>query len=282
MGREADRVFERQRIGGGHSEVRHFKGPQLDGLAALSHLASHTSLVFIHRFIRPGQGQPRCWRNFSFSISALQAVGTPSRCGTYSSTSSFHGSTAGSLTARWQFYLHHSLPPATRRVYLSAQCRYLDFCRQDGRLGPNGALLPADEQTLMRFSALLADSLTHSSIKVYLSAVRSLHIDTGLLDPLVNCLQLQCLLRGIKQVQGSASRSRLPITIDLLKVIQQSLDMRDSDHVMLWAACCLGFFGFLQAGEFTVNSSFDPSVHLSIGDIQADSLVNPTCFKVRI
>lgn len=134
----------------------------------------------------------------------------------------------------------------------------------------------------MRFSALLADSLTHSSIKVYLSAVRSLHIDNGLPDPLVNCLQLQRLLRGVKRVQGSASRSRLPITIDLLKVIQQSLDMRDSDHVMLWAACCLGFFGFLRAGEFTINSSFDPSVHLSIGDIQADSLVNPTCFKVRI
>lgn len=167
-------------------------------------------------------------------------------------------------------------------MYLSAQRRYLDFCRQDGRLGPDGALLPADEQTLMRFSALLADSLTHSSIKVYLSAVRSLHIDHGLPDPLVNCLQLQRLLRGVKRVQGSPSPSRLPITIDLLKVIQQSLDMKDSDHVMLWAACCLGFFGFLRAGEFTVNSSFDPSIHLSIGDIQADSLVNPSCFKVFI
>ena len=58
--------------------------------------------------------------------------------------------------------------------------------------------------------------------------------------------------------------------------------MQDSDHVMLWAACCLGFFGFLRAGEFTVNSSFNPAVHLSLGDIQADSLVNPTCFKVHI
>ena len=58
--------------------------------------------------------------------------------------------------------------------------------------------------------------------------------------------------------------------------------MRDPDHVMLWVACCLVFFGFLRAGEFTVNSSFDLAVHLSIGDIQADLLVNPTCFKVHI
>ena len=38
---------------------------------------------------------------------------------------------------------------------------------------------------------------------------------------------------------------------------------------MLWAACCLGFFGFL------------PSIHLAVSDVQADTLVNPTCFKIR-
>ena len=77
------------------------------------------------------------------------------------------------------------LAPSTRRVYLSAQRRYLAFCRQDGRLGPSGLPLPADEQFLMRFCTFLADGLSHASIKVYLSAVRSLHIDSGLPDPLV-------------------------------------------------------------------------------------------------
>ena len=51
---------------------------------------------------------------------------------------------------------------------------------------------------------------------------------------------------------------------------------------MLWAACCLGFSGFLRAGEFTLNSAFHPSTHMTVSDLQADSLVNPTCFKVRI
>ena len=46
----------------------------------------------------------------------------------------------------------------------------------------------------MRFASLLTDNLTHASIKVYLSAVRSLHIDHGLSDPFVNCLCLQPLL----------------------------------------------------------------------------------------
>lgn len=129
-------------------------------------------------------------------------------------------------------------------MYLSAQRRYVDFCRQDGRLSPHGALLPADEQSLMRFATLLADNLNHLSIKVYLSTVRSVHIDNGFPDPLINCLQLQRLLRGIKRVQGSAAPKRLPITVDILQVIKRSLDLTTRDHIMLWAACCLGFFGF--------------------------------------
>ena len=172
------------------------------------------------------------------------------------------------MTARCQFFLSQGLAPSTRRVYSSAQCRDAQFCRWEGRLSPEGALLPADEQSLMRFAALLADNLHHSSIKVYLSAVRSLHIDNGLPDPLVNCLQQQHLLQGIKRVQGSSPPSRLLITVDLLQIIQRSLDLHFYDHVMLWAVCCLGFFGFLRAGELTTNSLFDPSIHLAVSDIQ--------------
>ena len=167
-------------------------------------------------------------------------------------------------------------------MYRSAQRRFINFYRQDGRANQDGFISPANEETLMCFASLLADNLNHSSITVYLSAVRSLHIDHGFPDPLVNCLRLQRLLRGIKQVQGPASPRRLPITVDHLKVIQRSLDLSTGDHVMLWAVCCLAFFGFFRAGEFTVNSAFDPNTHMTVSDLQADSLVNPSCFKVRI
>ena len=65
-------------------------------------------------------------------------------------------------------------------------------------------------------------------------------------------------------------------------VLHQSLDLSNPDNAMLWAACCLGFFGFLQAGEFTTISSFDPSVDLTPADHQVNSSMNPQSFRVFI
>lgn len=57
----------------------------------------------------------------------------------------------------------------------------------------------------------------------------------------------------------------------------------DPANIMLWAACCTAFFGFLQSGEITTPSlrEYDASVHLSFGDVALDSTHNPTA-QVRI
>ena len=53
---------------------------------------------------------------------------------------------------------------------------------------------------------------------------------------------------------------------------------------MLWAACCLAFFGFLRIGEMTVPSDqkFDPSCHLIVKDIAIDNPKLPTVVRVTI
>ena len=53
---------------------------------------------------------------------------------------------------------------------------------------------------------------------------------------------------------------------------------------MLWAACCMGFFGFMRAGEFTVKSAqeVDLDTCLSPMDVAVDNHTNPSMVKVHL
>ena len=72
---------------------------------------------------------------------------------------------------------------------------------------------------------ILANTVQHSTIKIYLSAVRSLHIEQGFTDPLVDCLHLPRVLRGIKRTQGDTSSLYLPVTDDIMMLIFRALDL---------------------------------------------------------
>ena len=188
------------------------------------------------------------------------------------------------LEAQCHNLLVHGLASSTRNSYASSQRKFHNFCIQLGKIHPSGSPCPVDEWTLCLFTTFLANTVQYSTIKVYLSAVRSLHIDQGFPDPLVNCLRLQRVLRGVKRTQGDASSQRLPITDDVMVVIFKALDLNIPDHCLFWAACCLAYFGFLRSAEFTVPNlaSFSPSIHLGVADISVDSSSSPSCLRVRI
>lgn len=109
--------------------------------------------------------------------------------------------------------LFQGLAKSTRRTYTASQHRFLSFCYWSQQLNDNGSPLPANERTLMLYAAYLSRTLKATSIKVYLAGVRSLHIENGFGNPLANCLRLERVLRGIKRIQGTGTRPRLPITV---------------------------------------------------------------------
>ena len=163
----------------------------------------------------------------------------------------------------------------------------MDFCKASACIP-----YPVTEDGLCRFVAYLADSnLKHQTIKSYLSAIRFGQIMAGFGDPFVSSMPiLEYLLRGIKYNQAKRGpadkRSKMSITPEILARIHTVLaeSAQDPDSIMLWAACCLCFFGFLHSGEITASSAshYDPSAHLTVKDVQINSRENPTVVKVLI
>lgn len=95
------------------------------------------------------------------------------------------------------------------------------------------------------------------------------------------------VLKGIKKEKSLiAPRTRLPITIDIMSKIKETLNLKptDQDSIMMWAACALAFFGFLRCSEFTVPSQdeYCPDTHLSPQDVSIDSRISPTMIQVTI
>ena len=120
-----------------------------------------------------------------------------------------------------------------------------------------------------------------------MSAIRFLQISYGLPDPSLSSVpRLEYVLKGVRRGLPAHSRpKRLPITPYILRIIHRgwSQDPMDHDKVMLWAACCLAFFGFLRCGEFTCPclGAYSPTM-LSPTDIRVDSHVNPQCLAVHL
>ena len=142
----------------------------------------------------------------------------------------------------------------------------------------------------MFVSHLAQEGLAHTSIKVYLSAVRNLHISAGLHEVFSRQLtpRVELVLKGIKRDKAGLppKSTRLPITTDIMTKIKEDLlrQPKDYTNILLWAACCVAFFGFLRCGEFTVPSQadYDPGAHLSFNDIAIDDKRSPSVIQVNI
>ena len=84
------------------------------------------------------------------------------------------------------------LAKSTHLFLLFRATALIDFCLDFGTLNAGDSILPASEITLLRFISYLSSrDYKPSTIKGYLSAVRSLHVFEGFSNPLENKPMIQ-------------------------------------------------------------------------------------------
>eukprot|EP00741_Cyanophora_paradoxa_P010356 tig00020531_g10020.t1 len=103
-----------------------------------------------------------------------------------------------------------------------------------------------------------------SSVRTYMYAVQSLHVDSGFRTFMSSSPRLQRALKGIEHASPASDRPRrLPITPEILsRLLQQSLTEPNGPHdsLLLATTFSTAFFGFLHAGKIcATRSPADPT-----------------------
>ena len=109
-----------------------------------------------------------------------------------------------------------------------------------------------EEQLFLDFVVHSATNVprSESTIKTRLAAIRALHVNLGLDDPLASLKRVDLLLQGYARLRGTPMR-RHPVTPAMLRWIRAGLRPEASlDGATLWAALMLGFFFLLRASEY--------------------------------
>ena len=172
------------------------------------------------------------------------------------------------------------------KVYWAGWNKYQTFASQ---FSISTAPITIEKVTL--FIAFLGNqSLAGSTIESYIAALRFFRVlsDPSCLAPSFHTPYVNLLIRGIKRTNASrrSPHVRLPITVTLMRRIKQALSVNPHsyENVLLWAACCTGFFGFLRCAEFLTpdDTPFDPQVHLSLDDLAYRHTATPPHFEVQI
>ena len=125
----------------------------------------------------------------------------------------------------------------------------------------------SEEELLLDFVAHSATNVprSESTIKTRLAAIRALHVNLGLENPLAGMKRVDLLLQGYARRLGSPMR-RHPIMPQMLRWIRTGLRPEASlDSAVLWAAMLLGSFSCVGPANTLLQSREKEQLRASAG-----------------
>ena len=163
---------------------------------------------------------------------------------------------------------------STKEAYRTAWSRYARWAEPRGR-----CLLPVTEDALYSFAAAMEEEgLSSSTVKCYLSGIRFKQLTKGWKDPEWNKMpRLALVMTGMRRLEATIKKSRVvrrpvrrPVTPAMMVNLKEVWSRRGgADSRILWAACCVSYFGCLRAGEAMAQSrkGWDPDAFLKWVDL---------------
>lgn len=120
---------------------------------------------------------------------------------------------------------------------------------------------PPTEQTLCYWLAWAFSRkkrpLAYKSAKSYLAGIRAMHeINFGTTFAPYNRMRtLERALLGYKKKRSGPTKTRLPLTVALLRQLAPFVNRSDPDELTTWCALVVGVFGLFRTGELTAKTS---------------------------
>ncbi|KAG5715762.1 Integrase/recombinase xerD like protein [Termitomyces sp. T112] len=153
------------------------------------------------------------------------------------------------------FYLWHELAASTRRTYSTGQQQFILYTQLHNLYNADGSILPASEPTILSWVASLGSRVQPKTIKAYLSAVHSLHVDANL------------SFMAVESPLAPGPTTHAPHPLCPPCAAQPWVHPRAHGGI-----CCvlLAYSGLLRSSEFTVGKGgkFNASLNLSRNSIE--------------
>ena len=149
---------------------------------------------------------------------------------------------------------------STKSSYSVGQKSYLRFVAMYG-ISP----FPLNDNILILWATSISSTRKHSTVRSYISSVRSLAQSLGFDCGDKLSFRLRALLRGLKRLGGPISAStRLPITRDILLSLKNHIPVSFVGS-MTYAAMVFTYGGVFRSGEVFYKS--DGKSGLQLGDV---------------
>lgn len=130
--------------------------------------------------------------------------------------------------------------------------------------------IPTTAEVLCLYAQFLSRSFKSvSSIRNYLSGIRTLHLLLDLPYAGDNNMELKLTLKGLTRLKKHCVRQAAPLSPQILARIHSGLDFSVTYNVVLWALLLLGFFTLSRKSNLvcTTKSNFDGSKQLCRSDV---------------